>query len=176
MANNCLYTMKVIGDSKENVDAFVAMLTYENQERYFARIFSADPYDEEEKNGRYSVMVAGDCAWSVHSCMCSGPWSYYSQGNNGDLTNLEIETERLGLTVEIFSQEPGVGFAEHYIYDKGKCLVEDEVEFAEYWYDNDSLDDFAEEYGLELTPEQIRQIEEYGYLTIGGYDEVFTIE
>lgn len=177
MANNCIYTMKVIGNSREDVNAFVDMMTYENKERYFARIFSADPYDEEEKDGRYSVMIAGDCAWSVYSCMCSGPWSYYGQGNNSDLTNLEIETKRLGLTVEIYSQEPGIGFAEHFIYDNGNCLVGEETDFSEYWNDEfETTEEFMEEYGLDLTPTQCDELEENGYVTIGGFDEVFTIK
>ena len=180
MANNCLYTMKIIGNSKENVDKFVGMLTYENKDKYFARIFSADPYDAEEKNGRYSIKVAGDCAWSVHGCMCGGPWSYYEARSATDehLTNLHWATGELGLTVEIFSQEPGIGFAEHYIYDNGKCLVEEETDFQEYWDDGefDSIEDFMDEYGLDLPPEKIRQLEEEGYVTIGGFDEVFTIK
>lgn len=177
MTNNCLYTMKVIGNSEKDIDTFVGMLTYENMEKYFSRIFSADPYDKVCENNRWSVMVAGDCAWSVYSCMCDGDYTYYTSRGDTHLTNLAEATEELGLVVEIFSQEPGIGFAEHYIYDNGECLVSAEEDYQEYWNDGefDTAQEFMEEYDLDLSEEQIRQLEEEGYVSIGGFDEVFTI-
>lgn len=178
MANNCMYTMKVIGNREEDIDEFVNMLNYEYEGRRFARIFSADSYEKnyEEETHRWSVKIVGDCAWSVYSCMCSGIGTYYGDGTTSELTNLEIETHRLGLTVEIYSQEPGIGFAEHYIYDNGTCLVSDEEDYQEYWNDEfDTAQEFMEEYGLDLPEEKIKQLEEEGYVSIGGFDEVFTI-
>lgn len=174
MANNCFYDMKIVGDTKEAVDEFVGMLTYENQDRYFARIFDADVYERTEINGKYTAKVSGDCAWSVHSCMCDGMFTYYDKGRDDKLTCLSVETERLGLTVEIYSEEPGVGFAEHYIYQNGDCLLEDEVDLAEYWWDDgSSLEEFLDEYGLnDLNDEQLNQLKEEGYIVIGGYGKI----
>ena len=178
MANNCVYNLKVIGDTKKSVEEFIQMMTYSHPSgRYFARFFSADPEPIEENNGRYSTKVFGDCAWSVYSCMCDGPSTYYRDLPGGELTCLQIETRRLGLTVEVFSEEPGIGFAEHYIFHKGKWLVNEERDFHEYWLDDDfdSIDDFMKEYELDLSPEQIEFLEENGYVQIGGFDQKFII-
>lgn len=174
MANNCFYDMKIVGTSKENVDEFISMLTYDNQERYFARIFSADVYEETEIDGKYTAKVSGDCAWSVYSCMCDGVFTYYDKGRDEHLTCLAVETERLDLSVEIFSEEPGVGFAEHYLYKNGDCIIEDEVELAEYWWDQgESLEEFLDANGLnDLDEEQLRFLETEGYITIGGYGRI----
>lgn len=179
MANNCGYDMKVVAERPEDLDEFLSMMTYSHpEEKYFARIFEAYPYNEHEEDGKYVMYISGDCAWSVYSCMCSGPFTYYDDNakNGSKITNLAIETKRLKLKVEIFSEEPGVGFAEHIIFDNGKQLLMEETDLAEYW-NNDELpvEEFEAEYNLELTEEQKDLLIENGYVTVGGYDIGFTI-
>lgn len=179
MANNCAYNMKVVGNRKEDVDEFLSMMDYSHPEgKFFARIFEAYPYNFKEENGKYAMFIAGDCAWSVYSCMCGGIFTYYTdnQKNDNQITNLAIETKRLNLKVEIYSQEPGVGFAEHIIYDNGECVEMEETDFEEYWdLDNMTIEEFEQEHGITLSMEQIYTLETDGYIAIGGYDEVFTI-
>lgn len=179
MANNCGYNMKVVGDSEANVNEFCQILSYQHpDDRYFSRIFEAYVYRTEHINNQYIAYISGDCAWSVYSCMCAGPFTYYTDRDidNLSVTNLALETKRLHLVVEIYSEEPGVGFAEHIIYDNGEEIEMEERDFSEYWLDDfESAEEFEDEYDLTLTPQQKEHLLKEGYITIGGYDEVFTI-
>ena len=176
MANNCLYEMRVVG-KKENVEEFVKILKYEVKDHWLSRIFSA--YDENWENlkdGRVVCSIYGDCAWSVHSCMFSGYGSYF--GDGADLKDGQstagIESKRLGLEIEIYSTEPGIGFAEHYLIKNGEVLINDETDYAEYWYEPsewDSFEEFKKEYGLPDDVEEDDIVD--GTYYEGGYDVYF---
>lgn len=73
------------------------------------------------------MKVFGDCAWSVYCCMCEGSYTYYTDSHESDpkLTCLREATEELQLEVEIKSEEPGMGFWEHFHYKNGECLCND---------------------------------------------------
>ncbi len=180
MANNCCYSMKIVGHNKQDIDEFISMLQYHHKDgKYFARIFEAyvsNIYEENED--RFVASVDGDCAWSVYSCMCAGPFTYYDRNceKDNEITNLAIETKRLNLIVEIFSEEPGIGFAEHIIFDNGTEVLMEEEDYGEYYNDeNLSIEEFEEENGLHLTEKQKEKLIEEQYVCIGGYDMEFTI-
>ena len=95
---------------------------YCDADKHFWRVFECDKFEEDDDGQEYYVMVEGDCAWSVHSCMFEGPLTYSDISKDDGFyrlkkehsTTMEEATKKLNLTVEIFSSEPGVGFAEHY--------------------------------------------------------------
>lgn len=173
--------MKVVAERPEDLDEFLSMMNYTHPEgRYFSRIFEAYPWDRHEENGKYVMCISGDCAWSVYSCMCGGAFTYYDDNStkgNVEVTNLAIETKRLNLKVEIFSQEPGIGFAEHIIFDNGCQLLSDEADLVEYWNDEGlSVEEFEKANKLHLTNDQQEELIMNGYVIIGGYSsEEFTI-
>lgn len=156
MANNCVYSLLVVGE-KENVNEFISMMDYTHPQGIcFARIFEA--YESLRKllpDGRTAALIEGDCAWSVYSCMMEGYGTYYSdkEMRSGDpkLTTLTHESKRLGLDIEIFSEEPGIGFTEHYRIINGQILDYTCDDYSEYYYDSDEFPDFQDfikEYGL----------------------------
>lgn len=128
MANWCDFRMMVRGKS-ESVDTFYKYLTdYDHSPKYFARIFDANIDSESVDDGGLKTMkVFGDCAWSVYSCMYEGSYTYYTDSHESDpkLTCLREATEELQLEVEIKSEEPGMGFWEHFHYKNGECLCND---------------------------------------------------
>ena len=124
MANNCDFELMVRG-KQENVDTFFRYLTdYDNSPKNFARIFSAE-IDSESVNdeGIKTMMIFGDCAWSVYSCMCEGEYTYFSEGDGVKLTCLREATAELSLEVEIRSKEDGMGFWEHIHYKTVNVFV-----------------------------------------------------
>ena len=129
VANNCFYDMKVVG-KKENVDELIRILLYKNENLYMYRIFSADVYEEWYSDGKYYVVLCGDVAWSVISTMLKDITS-----NKSNLTNLQSETKRLTLSVEIFSSEPGMCFQEHFILSNGEIKVDECVDYTECYFD-----------------------------------------
>jgi len=162
MANNCFYTMKVNG-TKENREAWVKKMKDYDEPDHFYRIFSADVYDEDDD----STYISGDCAWSIETC-CRG--SGYSGGD--DL--LAKNTKDLGLSVEIWSEEPGMAFQEHYIYNKGECEADECVEFHEHYWDESDYPTFAE-YVEDVwdgdCPVDEEDFDEEGWARVGGFDE-----
>lgn len=106
------------------------------------RVF--DCYDDEIvelDNGLYECFVWGYCAWSVHSSMMgsdSVEISYYHQckEEHKDIfmgTNL-IEQSR-DCVIEVFSEEPGCEFSEHYIFDHSECKCDTCIEIQQGGYD-----------------------------------------
>ncbi len=176
MANNCFYQMRVVG-KKENVEEFIRVLNYEDDNHWLSRIFSA--YDEgweNLKDGRVACSIYGDCAWSVHSCMFSGYGSYFGDGTDAKTgqTTVGMESRRLQLEIEIYSTESGIGFAEHYFIRNGEVLISDETDYNEYWYDADDYENFEEfkkEYHL---PDDLEEDDLCdGSYYEGGYDVCF---
>ena len=141
MPNYCDYQMKLRG-AKENVQKFIAYLkadySYNNgkwecsEDRHFFRVFEAahDPgEDTVDVSGETISTVGGYCAWSVFSCLFEGNHTYYDQwkndGENFKGTHILEASKELDLDIEIYSEEAGVGFMEHYLIEKGELLVDD---------------------------------------------------
>lgn len=151
MSNLCNYIMKIVG-TEENVDEFVSILQAEYdynveppqcEHKHFWRLFNVDVIDEEELDSRYHAKtVSGDCAWSVYSCMFSGEHTYqgsYEGDTRYNGTDILTESKNLNLSVEIYSSEPGIGFQEHFLIDKGdiiKSECEDYHELSTEWFNN----------------------------------------
>lgn len=106
--------------------------------RHMFRVFEAYVNrSEDEPNASY---LYGYCAWSVYSCMFGTSHTYYDDfitekyGNKyiGFMgTTLPDESRRLNLKIEVYSEEPGCGFMEHYLIDNGEILIEDCVDYME---------------------------------------------
>lgn len=127
MPNYCDYTMKVAG-KQSDIEKLVEIL---NRDYNYApgepkplphlwRVFEAN-YDGEQ-------IISGYCAWSVYSCMFDVPGSYqYDHKDDPKYNGTDIVTlsKELHLKIEIFSEEPGMCFQEHYLIDNGKLLVDE---------------------------------------------------
>lgn len=151
MPNYCNYTMKVYG-KKENVQSFINIMEAEyyynendiyvscEEQRHFFRIFDTY-YDEEElkqakDNENISIMIDGTCAWSVEVCMNDGGYykdirTRYKEKAKG--TTLQDESKTLDLIIEVYSEEIGVGFQEHYLYDRGVKIYDECVDYEELY-------------------------------------------
>ena len=135
MPNYCYYEMRVRG-KRENIEEFVKVMTDYERPKHFWRVFSAyTDYDEPDENGLTTAMISGDCAWSVHCCMCIGPCTYAGDADEEYRTSLQDESKRLQLEIEVYSDEPGMAFQEHYHYDKGEELEAECVDCCHYWFE-----------------------------------------
>lgn len=116
MANNCALDMKIAG-KEEAVNEMVKMLRRQGpyHELGMGRVFSFDLDESQtERNSDYiCVFGFGDIAWSFKTAILD--W--------GARSFLD-ETERLGLVVEAFTSEPGIGFQEHVFINKGQLITD----------------------------------------------------
>ena len=139
MPNYCDFEMKVRGSKTAIARVFKCLNTDYNygegkpSHQHFFRVFQADKAEEPTKNqdGTYTQVIYGYCAWSVSSCMLDGAFSYYQsvKKDHPDIfmgTTLEEQSE--DCLIEVFSEEPGMGFSEHYIFKNGRCICNDECE------------------------------------------------
>jgi len=172
MANNCYFAMKIAGE-KENVEEFIQMLQWQGpfENRGLGRVFSFEVNDFEpevsENNNLVAMTGSGDCAWSIFSAMCAE--------SRGDLPSLESETRRLNLAVEVYSSEPGIGFQEHYLINRGDVIKDECIDYSETWtleMSEEDIQEFCEE--NEISREHFDQsINENGDYTTGGYGDQF---
>lgn len=165
MANNCYYRMMIRG-RREDCGKWIRRMESPEEPNGFHRIFSAIVYDERGDDNDFSAMIEGDCAWSLESC-CR------ASGYSGGIDLFAVNSKELNIVMEAYSQEVGCEFQEHYIYDKGNCLV-DECEFwSSTYYDEsefESFEAFKECVGApcEFTKDDL---DEDGCYTIGGFGE-----
>lgn len=162
MPNICEFQMRITGD-EQAVDELITIIKNDYNGSpadplHFWRVFSAE--EGEKYVHKYGVITAdiiGDCAWSIATCMREGGYNAREDGNyNG--TTLEKETKRLGLVVEYYSQEGGVGFMEHGLISNGKVIVDDCVDWFEYCMDAyENVDEFNEDTGEQWTQEDFAQ-------------------
>ena len=127
MANDCYYEMKVYG-RREDCEEWLRRMKSYDAPNHFYRIFSSDVCVVGGGENGYHIMIVGDCAWSLESC-CR------ASGYSGGIDLFAVNTKELHLRMEAYSREPGIGFEEHYIYDKGECLADECEDLERHYYD-----------------------------------------
>ena len=190
MPNYCYYQMKVVG-KKENVEEFIKVMQadYDYSEMKFSfdrhmggRVFEAyvDEFKEIEK-GNYAALISGDCAWSVVCCMFDGALTYHNDlktrhPENCKSTTIPIESENLDLDIEIFSEESGMCFQEHYLVRKGVIEIDDCVDYNEYYVEEYATKEEAEEeLEIEITDEEWEYAQKECSFSRGGLEWDFEI-
>lgn len=154
MANNCFYTMKVVAKNENAINRLLSVMRYEDNEFFIYRCNSAY-LTSMHKEGEFFVgMVGGDVAWSCYRWitdnenknekLCTG----YITGKGGIRVSqygpahyapLTVVCRNLNIGIEIFSQEAGIGFQEHYIIDhRGAVVVNEEENWLQDWWDDDN--------------------------------------
>lgn len=165
MANNCYFDMKIKG-GKENCFKFFKKMESYDEENHFYRI-NPEIYDEGFEDGEYHLCINGDCAWSIETCCRASGYA-----NGKDL--FEINTHDLGLKLEVFSEEPGCDFQEHYVYENGHCLENECVDWHEYFWNSEeqTFEEYKREMG-DYLPDNLteRDFSEEGYCYVGGFGE-----
>lgn len=165
MANNCCFDMRITG-GEEEIKELISMLQWKGkfENAGLGRVYSFDA-DEIEKTdipGVFQVNGSGDCAWSVLTAM---------QNYGGRHPSLESETGRLGLVVELYSSEPGIGFQEHVLIAKGSVIKSECVDYQEHWVDGvGGLEAYNKENETDFTEDMVN---ENGDVCIGGFGDAY---
>ena len=181
MPNYCSYSMCVVG-KKENVEEFIKVMQADydygamkfSYDRHMFRVFKADCDEVEERfDGRFQTIITGYCAWSVSSCMLeSGYYGDFKEtyGVNFRGTTLLIESEKLGLDIEVYSEEGGMCFQEHYIIIKGEMVRDECVDWQEFWVEEfETKEKAEEELEMSITDEEWKFALEEGRFMRGGF-------
>lgn len=90
------------------------------------------------------IDYGGTCAWNVGSTLACN----LVEDNVGPLvTNLQRESELLALDIEVFSEEPGWGFQEHYLYKQGWEIKNEILPYEDIY--NEKTDEYERTGGFE---------------------------
>ena len=156
MANCCYVTGKVSALNVEDLKKFLDIM---EKEKFMD--FDYEEINDWGEGERKTVRFYGDRKWSISSAINS-----LSYGN-------ALNKTTKGLIVEMWSQEPGVGFEEHVIYANGTCLCDDCVDWTEYDLDAyDSLEELNEECDTNFKEEDFID----GVASVGGFKELETFD
>ena len=148
MPNYCNYEMKIKGSKKaiqRVVDCLKADYNYDNgkpEHKHFFRVFDVF-CDDPVKVGKntYELFVSGDCAWSVHSAMVSKTgesyYAYLKEHFPQDFMGTTLLEQSKNCEIEVFSEEPGCAFSEHYIFKNGVMVLDDCVDIQSVGYNED---------------------------------------
>lgn len=155
MANNCEIAIKIIGDKANILKLFDEIPFYTDW-----TVDTCDTWDSDVAES--SATFYGDCAWSITSSMLDG---------NNEEFNLLDRTRDLGLRLEAYGQEPGIGFEEHYYIDRGELLVSETADFQEHDLTMfDSRTEAEEALGFSISEEEWDEYQN-GWLPHGGFGE-----
>lgn len=174
MANICSFSMYVRGKSEDIQSFYDAMR--QNGNIYMGRGADAQLIMEDDGYAR----IEGWCKWSIKSALIDnavsmrtnpGMWWF---GDNVDASKIEFVTldeacEKWNLDMEVYSEEPGCCFQEHYMFIDGYMVLEECVDYYEYYIEEFETKDEAEsELEITLTKEEW---EERGFVSRGGFGD-----
>ena len=188
MANWCTAEIHVKG-RKMDVDEFINILDAQYNYHtmtfshipHFYRIFECDILDEFDNDAfKYSCILI-ECAWSVYSCLFDGPYTYYGDYKNDENhknrhTNILEVSKKHNLEIEIYSEEPGMCFKEHYHIKNGELLIDEEFPFYEIYIDEyDNYEEFCKDYSQDacnsITEEVFNKAKkDDNFISVNGYE------
>lgn len=157
MANICDFSMVVKG-KKENIEKFINMMEQKGNV-WMGRGAMVNRIDiEEVENEKYRYLIDGDTKWSVKSSMILNAVSMRENpdmwffGEDVDKTKLSFVTlfeacEQLELAMEVYSEELGDEFQEHYLFDEGQVMISEIVEYTEEY--NEETEEYESSGGFE---------------------------
>lgn len=199
MPNICDFDMKVEG-RKKDIDTFAEWLDADynyyvddsgvpraecSSDHHFHRVFNVYRDESDAKEDEITTeLIYGDCAWSVAVCMLrhSGS-SYYNRGADdvfryiyNDIDLVE-SSWLLHLKIEVYSKEPGMCFAEHYLIDNGKMIIDDCTEYSElYLAEYETKEQAEEDLNTTITnKEWNKRLENEGWVSRCDWDFEFAI-
>lgn len=153
MANLCDFEMMVKGERK-NIDLFFAALT-QTGNVWMGRGACADIYYDDAN----TATISGDCKWSIHSALFTdavsmreqketgiGSWAWNEQSDSRDYVTLFEACKNYHVNVEVYSEETGCEFQEHYKYENGETLS-DCVDYTEVY--NEDTEEYESTGGYE---------------------------
>ena len=157
MANICDFSMMVKG-KKENIEKFIDMMEQKGTV-WMGRGADVDFTEiEEVENGKCRCQIDGTTKWSVESSMILNAvfmrehpdmWAF---GEGVDKTKLSFITlyeacEQLELAMEVYSEELGCGFQEHYLFNEGQLMIDEVVEYTEEY--NEETEEYESSGGFD---------------------------
>lgn len=172
MANICSFLMKVKGNREDITEFYMAI----NQKGkiWMGRGAETDLGFVDDK----TALMSGWCKWSVISALVDNAISmrthpelwYHTPGEEEhEYITLFEACEKWNIIMEVYSEECGMQFQEHYRCDKGRIIYQECVGWEEYDIDDyETKEEAEEELETEFTDEEWANADD-GRITRGGF-------
>ena len=176
MANLCSFCMCVKG-THDNIEKFYNAM-FQNGNIYMGRGAEADIRYEHEED---KAFITGSCKWSIQSAMIDNAISMRENpkrwywGDGADSSNLEFITlfeacKKWNLDMEVYSEESGCCFQEHYMFVDGELVCDECIEWNEYYIDEyETKEEAEEDLEIEITDEEWNSGE--SFISRGGFED-----
>ena len=178
MANLCFFELRATGFKNEkDKNAFLSVFSNDSGKTPTGcdtKMPYMAIYETELTIDGNTVILTGDCKWSINTSFTRNGF-YKDKDKNSNYTCLEDLSEKYGLYIEVYSEECGFCFQEHYIFENGQVICEDSVDWSEHFigdYDTyeewQKSDDFCED----VSEDDFDSAKKNGdsYVEVGGYE------
>ncbi len=172
MANLCSFQMKVRGNCRNIEKFYDAMI--QKGDIWMGRGAEAEIRYESED----TAFIEGWCKWSIQSALINNAESMRSNSDGwyfGDTKPSEFITlweacEKWSLDMEVYSEEGGCCFQEHFVSIEGDIVCEECVEWSEYYLgDYETKEEAEEELDIEITDDEWANCKD-DYIGRGGFE------
>lgn len=177
MANICGFSMMVRGN-RNNIEAFYNAMRQKGKV-WMGRGANAEIEYEDVSNRAF---INGDCKWSIRSALVDNAISmqtdptgwYFGEGVDGsefEFITLFEACKKWNLNMEVYSEECGCEFQEHYVFVDGDLICDDCVDYSEYNISEfDIKEEAEEELGITITDEEWENKDMDEWISRGGFE------
>ena len=134
MANECFYELRAKG-KKEYLDVLLKWIQcddYQNEFHFYRTDiggFCINSYHEDDESDDWILDCTGDCAWSIQSSFRT-PSNFESK-----VVSIEDFCKHSKVDIEMWSEECGMCFAEHFGCDGDGVYLDECHDYEEDWDD-----------------------------------------
>lgn len=173
MANLCSFEMRLRG-SHDNIEHFYNAMI-QNGDIWMGRGADAEIEFEDEDCAR----ITGNCKWSIVSALIDNAISmrsgskrwYFGAYKPSEFITLWEACKKWSVDMEVYSEEGGCCFQEHFMCIDGEIVCEDCVNWEEYFVDDyETKEEAEEDLEIEITDEEWEEGLSEGRFTRGGFE------
>lgn len=140
MANWCEYEMKVVSKDRKAIKRLLSIMQYKDSEYYLYRVSSAKEIIKDKVGDLHCAIILGYVAWSTHYWASPRKEDDFVSETGARIARLQDICKKLDIAVEIFSQEPGIGFQTHEVINNlGEIELDECVDWTERYEDLDGV-------------------------------------
>ena len=172
MANMCDFQMCVRGNCS-NIEKFYDAMCQKGP-IWMGRGASAEIEFESEDR----AFITGWCKWSIQSALIDNAESmrsnpdrwYFGDDKPSEFITLWEACKKWNVDMEVYAEECGCCFQEHFVCIEGDIICDECVEYNEYWLEEYETKEEAEaELGIEITDEEWKNRDD-NYISRGGFE------
>lgn len=150
MANYCAYLLRAVARDKAALTRLEDIMTHRDNEFYLYKIYSVCRDCEETDGTYYALDLIGAVGWSAYSWVHDEPQKNSTAQRGAHYSSFKEVCPALDIGVEIFAEESGCEFQEHFrVNHKGEVTWDECKHWIPYYDEDGYRDESKDEGGIE---------------------------